>query len=283
MGDGRYTRVTCRSGAHRRGSVVGDAACAGSKNRHDDLPGDFRNIAAGLVRMWQCPVPRPPFGLRPGRSRLLTEAAWLSTAFLRRRPLASGLELVAKLAAALAVAVTLVLPLSSEIVRAARGSSPGHVLYPLKIHVERVQYAGTDQPDVRVALTLAFLGERVAESQSLVHGQQPLGEAIAAEAQQLTYQLLRAVAETPETALPEVLEYVRLQIGNYLAVLTALEPMAGDDAPHVASMAQACRRAYLVTTRALTYPEEFQDAYRAGRPELFLLPGERPLNGGTPQ
>ncbi len=177
----------------------------------------------------------------------------------------------------------LVLPLSNGIVRAARGSTPGQVLYPLKIHVERVQYAGTDQPDVRVALALAFLGERVAESQSLVHSQRPLDGGIAAEVGQLTYQLLGAVAETPESALPEVLEYVRLQLGNYLTVLAALEPIGGDNAPQIASMVQACRRAYLVTTQALAYPEEFRDAYRAGRPELFLLPGERPLNGGTPQ
>lgn len=238
-------------------------------------------LAARLTDLYRQPVPTPPGGLRSGRSRLLARAAsrrsengWrLNPAVIKR-----GRWMTA--AAAVAIILGIWAPLSRGIVRAARDSAPGQLLYPLKIHVEQVQYTGAQQPDVRVALSLAFLGERVAASQELVHERRPLAEAFPNEVQQLTYQLLQAVAETPEATLPDVLEYVRLQLGAYLQVLVALEPVAGDESvAQVSGMTQACRRAYLITVRALARPAEFQAAYSAGRPELFLLPGERPLNG----
>jgi hypothetical protein len=188
----------------------------------------------------------------------------------------------ARAAAAIAVLLALLAPLGRGIVRAARDSAPGHLLYPLKTHVERVQYAGAEQPDVRVALSLAFLGERVAEAQAVVSQRRALDGAFSAEVQQLTYQLLQAVAETSEASLPDVIEYSRLQLAAYLKVLFGLEQIAGAEAQAgLADVTQACRRAYLITVRALDHPAEFRAAYRIGRPELFLLPGERPLNGGS--
>jgi hypothetical protein len=238
------------------------------------------HVAEGLIRLWKQPVPEPPTALRPGRSRYMTHAASgprVPNWHLGARP---GPAMVLKLAASLTIAVAVLVPMSGGVVRAARDSAPGNLLYPLKIHVERVQYAGADNPDVRVALALAFLGERVAESQETVYEHGALGEVSPAEVQQLSFQLLRAIAETPDATLPDVLDYARLQLDVYLRILIALEPIAGEsNVPHIAAMLQACRRAYLITGQALNHPTEFQTAYRAGRPELFLLPGERPLNG----
>ncbi len=166
-------------------------------------------------------------------------------------------------------------PLSRTLVRAASTSTPGQVLYPLKIHVERVQYTGASQPDVRVALALAFLGERVAEVQALVDGQTLIPDDSAAEVQVLVNLLLRSVAETTDEALPDALHYAAAQLRAYMDALGQIRTAAAPvDAQTIDMMEQSCRRGYLTIDRALAEPTEFAAAYRAGRPELFLLPGE---------
>jgi hypothetical protein len=189
--------------------------------------------ADALRRTLAVPPPAPPNGLQESRQRFLARAAQPTTSPLPQRSSRVGRLLPAlnlRLATQVVVAALLVLmsgaPLSREIVRAASTSVPGQVLYPLKIHVERVQVAGADQPDTRVALALAFLGERVAETQALLHRQAPLRDETRVEVQLLLNQLLRAVAETPDQALMSTLNYVAMQLEAHERVLESLHTLA---------------------------------------------------------
>lgn len=239
------------------------------------------DTAAHLTRALQHrSVPPPPHKLQFGRAQLLAAAASRPRRLSFRERLTAETRFAGKLLAALVVLLVVSSPLNRGVVGAARASMPGQLLYPLKLHVERVQFEGAEEPDIRVSLGLAFLGERVAEAQALVHEGRSIDFEAVVEAYQLVNQVLRAVAETPEPAMEDTLRYVSRQLRAHLEVLEALDAYtAPANAGPLNQITQGCRKGYLVTVQALQDPERFRTAYQEGRPELFLLPGENPLGG----
>ncbi|MGC9469246.1 MAG: DUF5667 domain-containing protein [Anaerolineae bacterium] len=237
-------------------------------------------VASGLRGALLVPPPPPPGGLRLGRAKVLAAATGTSSRVGGHRRLSPEFRLAVKVVAAVVVFLILLAPVSRGIVCAARESRPGHVLYPLKLHVERVQFSGAEHPDIRIALGLAFLGERIAEAQELVNRDQAIGDQSSGDAQQLVNQILVAMAQTEEEAMVDVLKYAALQFQSYLQVLDRLEDAATPaNIGALQGITQPCRKGYLVTSYALTDPAGFRRAYGIGRPELFLLPGENPLSG----
>jgi hypothetical protein len=234
--------------------------------------------AERLAEALRGPVPPPRAKLQLGRAQLLVALAQQPRRSSFRGKLATEIHFAAKVFAVLMALVVVLAPLSPRIVGAARDSMPGQLFYPLKLHMERVQFEGTAQPDVRVSLGLAFLGERVAEAQALAGTGRTLDYQTVSEVHQLTNQVLHAVAQTPEVAMAETLVYVSRQLGAYLEVLDALNAQATP--PNAASLdqiRQAVQKGHTLTLHALDDPAQFRAAYQAGRPELFLLPGENPL------
>ena len=225
-------------------------------------------------------VPPPPRGLRMGRGQLLAAAMRDAQRSAGRRCRLGGLRfgLVDGLLAGLIALAILLVPLNGQVVRAAQGSVPGQALHPLKLHIERVQLTATDQPDRRVSLSLAFVGERAAEIQALVAQDSAIDFAALVEMQRLVTEVLNATAEVPEPTMEETLRYVAVQLQVHLDTLRALEETA---TPHnasiLSSLVQVCERGQRLATHALSEPDQFRRAYVAGRPGLFLLPGEGPL------
>ncbi len=252
--------------------------------RHSGTLRPLLQLGSNLERALRQPTPQPPFALQPGRARLLAAASSLSphSAGILGLPgrLGAQVRMAAKMVAALALIVIFLAPLSRQVVGASRHSVPGQLLYPLKIHVERVQYSGATLPDVRVALGLAFLGERVAEIQVLVGQQEPIDYEMIVEVQQLVNQLLYSAAQAPEATMPDTLEYVSLQLQGYLEVLDSLAGATTTvNAAALSRVRAVCDRGAMISHYALGNPLSYREAYHAGRPELFLLPGENPLEG----
>lgn len=223
-------------------------------------------------------VPQPPGQLLFGRAQVLAAVASQTHRLSFRERLTVEMRFAGKLLAACIVLLVMLVPLSPGIVGAARDSMPGQLFYPLKLHIERVQFQGANQPDVRVSLGLAFLGERVAETQTLAGTGRSIEYETVIDVYQLTHQILIAVAQTPEAALEDTLTYVSRQLQAYLDVLESLgETVTPSNAAYLSQITRGCRRAYLVASLALEEPGPFRSAYQEGRPELFLLPGENPL------
>ncbi len=278
MGHERSLSRALAACLERRGALDRSVA----EPQHPDCApqlGPLLTTAAYLTRALE-PAPDPPRKLQMSRARLLAAAAnppRRRTPRWRQWP-AARLRLADKLLAAVITVLILFAPLSRQMVSAARDSGPGHLLYPLKLHVERVQFSGAEQPDIRIALGLAFLGERVAEVQPLIEAEATIDHALLVEVQQLIDQLLYAVADTSEPMMEESLRYVALQLQAYLATLETLkEATTPSNAGDLQRIIRACRRGHRVTYYALLDLSAFRQAYRAGRPERFLLPGESPL------
>jgi hypothetical protein len=236
--------------------------------------------AEHLSRALQQPAPPPHGKLQFGRAQLLAALAQQTRRLSVREQLTVEMRFAGKLVAALLALLLLLVPLSPRIVGAARDSMPGQLFYPLKLHMERVQFKGVEQPDVRISLGLAFLGERVAETQALAGTGRTLDHETVSEVYQLVNQVLLAVAQTPEGAMEDTLVYVAGQFEAYLGVLDALNAQATPaNTASLNLITRGCHRGYLVAIHALEDPDGFRAAYRAGRPELFLLPGDNPLGG----
>jgi hypothetical protein len=234
--------------------------------------------AEQLARLWQQPVPSPHGKLQFGRAQLLAAVAYRSRRSSFGEQLTVEMRFAAKFLAALIALLVVLAPLSPGLVGAARDSMPGQLFYPLKLHMERVQFRGVEEPDVRVSLGLAFLGERVAEAQALAGTGRTLDYETVAEVYQLVNQVLDAVAHTPEADMPDNLVYVSRQLGAYLDVLETLEAQAApSNAASLNQIRRAVQNGHLLALNALEDPTAFRSAYQAGRPELFLAPGEYPL------
>jgi hypothetical protein len=236
--------------------------------------------AERLAQAWRQPVPAPYGKLQLGRAQLLAAVSYQNRLVSFRDRLTLEMRFAVKFLVAIVALLVVVAPLSPGIVGAARDSMPGQLFYPLKLHMERVQFRGAEQPDVRVSLGLAFLGERVAEAQALAGTGRTLDYETVSEVYQLVNQVLHAVAQTPEAAMEDTLIYVSRQLGAYLEVLEALEVRATpSNATSLRQITHAVEKGTLLTRNALETPEQFRTAYQAGRPELFLAPGEYPLAG----
>lgn len=236
--------------------------------------------ATVLTHTLRQPVPAPPGKLQFGRAQLLATSARQPRRHALRERLRVEVRFLGRLAVALIALLVMLAPLSPRIVGAARESMPGHLFYPLKLHMERVQFRGAEEPDVRLSLGLAFLGERVAEAQALAGTGRTLDYETVSEVGQLVNQVLHALAQTPETTMDDTLIYVSRQLGAYLSVLETLNAQASQpNAAGLSQMKHAVERGYLLTLSAREDPEGFRSAYQAGRPEQFLLPGDNPLGG----
>jgi hypothetical protein len=173
-------------------------------------------------------------------------------------------------------------PFSQQMTLAAMGSMPGDLLYPLKIRAQRAQFESAQQPDMRVSLGLAFLGERIAEIQNAVNHRQEIPLETIAGTEHLVNYTLVAVAQTPAATMPKMLDVVIVQLEGYVGILNQAAARAtAAQTSGLQQIMRACRRGQRVAQEALSAPEAFRDAYAIGRPELFLLPGEGPLGTST--
>lgn len=241
---------------------------------------------AGLVdavsRVLQAPAPLPPTGLVRPRAWVLAMCAVScpQPAEVAANPRFWPKSVWLQLAVAMMLAGTVLGLVGGHVVLAAQQSMPGQPLYFVKRHIEHVQYSGAEEPDVRVALGLAFLGERVAEVQALVAQGVPIEFEVVVAAQQYSTQVLQAAAQLPQQQMLTSLGYITLQTKAYLEVLESLEASASAaTAGGLRQVIFTYRRLEALACLAQREPEAFREAYTSGRPELFLLPQEQPLLG----
>lgn len=234
--------------------------------------------------------PSPPHSLSSGRRRFLTHFGSRSELsrpqqhrHLQLTVFRAGLKIAGEFAVAMLLVLTLWVPLSREIVGAAYESKPGQVLYSLKTSVDRLRFTGTSEPDARLALGLAFLGERVARTQAMVSQGQEIDYGSVVEVQQLVNQVLQASAMVPERTVLEILDYVGLQLQSYEhALCSAAVTAPVESAVAIQQIRKALESGVRVAEHALQDPTGFRRAYQAGRPELFTLPGGNPPQSLTP-
>jgi len=239
----------------------------------------LKHLEGAVSRVLRAPVPRPPTGLARPRAYLLAVNVY-RTRVLATEMRAGVRDRWPRLALAIALAGVALVGVGAHVVMAARQSIPGQPLYFVKRHIERIQYSGAEGPDVRVALGLAFLGERVAEVQALVAREAPIEIDVVVAAQQYSGQVLQSAAQLPQSQMVTSLDYIALQTARYLEVLEPLEDIAApDNSRGLTQIVATYRRLEMLARLAQRDPQAFRVAYAAGRPELFLLPQAQPLLG----
>jgi len=185
-----------------------------------------------------------------------------------------------KIAGAMLALVVMVAPLTRQISLAANGSVPGEILYPLKITNESLHLSQVEQPEVRVALALAFLSERIAEMQMLVGSGKPIPFEMLAQVEELSTAALESAAWTSDDVMSEMLKTIAMQSQIHIQTLETLKLTAtASNLPMLERALSACLQKYVLAHVALAEPETFREAYRSGRPEQLVLPGAGVLGG----
>ena len=204
----------------------------------------------------------PPHQLRPGRQRLLAEAARLRAEKTRPRKQWLPMQGTMRLATALA-AVVLVFGMVLGVGQAAAHSLPGEPLYGLKLAAENVRLALTKVPQAEAELSLALAEKRLAEITDLLAQGEPIEESVPQRLEQQLMAALQAALEMEEPARTQALLQLEAMIQQQQRAMTT-------------AMVQLGPQAQIRVQQLLRVMERAHEQVRAGLGEPGGTPPEPP-------
>ncbi|MBN1487111.1 MAG: hypothetical protein JW981_05670 [Anaerolineae bacterium] len=239
-------------------------------------------IAVALQKLYAT-VP-PPKNLERGKQKVLTAVTQQNPprqAPQRHNPKVRWLPqfLLATLAMVIVCALIL-MPFGQQVVLAAGDSLPGQILYPIKITGENTYLENAQDPEMKALLAISLMENRIEEMKILADNNAQIPTASITEITRLSYEALEAAAQTPDTTMPEVLNFIVRRIELQITTLdTLIRQSNGNNNSKLVQAQNICMEKQIIAIAASENVKNFRLAYGTGHPERLELPTGGPLGG----